>query len=283
MEPNYYAGGGHVNRLSWMRQSTEFLHNALTSPKARFILYHELNPLILTPEGASSDHSQDGSAILAHLPFSAIAPHLGLSSAPDDLAAVAAEIIGPDGSMWPGQLAKRTPETADDPLDRYPIIVFLGSDESGIDKSLPTKPAKGPDQRLEDHSPGHPVWALDVSSLSQLNDLGSVAGVFHASSAAEMPQGSLDYADMRAGMMALASSEAAVAGQGRALIDWNRRNRYCPGCGRPQTSVWAGWKRTCAEDAEPHPDEAQRKQARPPCISKKGVHNFSCVAASNMS
>lgn len=64
--------------------------------------------------------------------------------------------------------------------------------------------------------------------------------------------------------------DAAIAGEGRALVDWNKRNLFCPACSRPTRSVWAGWKRACisGEVGEAGLDTV------PVCISKRGVHNF---------
>jgi hypothetical protein len=48
-------------------------------------------------------------------------------------------------------------------------------------------------------------------------------------------------------------------------------DRFCAGCGRPTGSVWAGWKRGCLPDTEAKTVDGEEK---PPCVSKKGVHNF---------
>lgn len=45
-------------------------------------------------------------------------------------------------------------------------------------------------------------------------------------------------------------------------------DRFCPGCGNATAAVWGGWKRACL------PDQPSRSPERPPCVSKKGVHNF---------
>lgn len=72
-------------------------------------------------------------------------------------------------------------------------------------------------------------------------------------------------------MSSIPGEDAAIAGQGRALIDWNKRHIFCSGCGRPTRSVWAGWKRACVPDLPGDPDVG----SKPACFSKKGVHNFS--------
>lgn len=252
-----------------MRPSAPFLRSALGSPKSRVLLYNELNPLIrFPPDALSLDTSQDGIASLASVPFSSVIAHLpSPSSSPED-------IVGDEGTLWPSQLTKRA--DADAPLDAFPTLVFLGADERDVDdrQFRATKDASASD--LDQHTKGSPIWALDVSSIPALADISQVSAML-SKPVADGEE--LDFADMRAGMMSLQSTEASIAGTGRALLDWHRRNRYCPGCGRPTHSVWGGWKRRCTEDAEPHADEGRRKGGRPPCISRKGVHNFRCVPA----
>lgn len=58
-------------------------------------------------------------------------------------------------------------------------------------------------------------------------------------------------------------------------MDWNSRNQFCAACGGRTISVHAGTKRTC-----PQFDKAFQKSPndapfeRPPCVSRKGVHNI---------
>lgn len=93
--------------------------------------------------------------------------------------------------------------------------MFLGVDERSAPlaaKSLPlSKPTD--ESTLESHSPhGIPYWALDVTSLHELRDK-------------VLKDGGGEFTDMRAGMASISPEQAAVAGEGRALIDWNTRNR----------------------------------------------------------
>lgn len=50
-------------------------------------------------------------------------------------------------------------------------------------------------------------------------------------------------------------------------VDWNHRNKFCPACGRRTLSTEAGHKRVCPPQSGPSGDTV-------PCISSKGVHNF---------
>ncbi|KAI6001668.1 NUDIX hydrolase domain-like protein [Pisolithus orientalis] len=52
-------------------------------------------------------------------------------------------------------------------------------------------------------------------------------------------------------------SPAAVFAEARSMVDWNRRNKFCPACGSPTYSLWAGWKLSCTS-----------------CPSGRGTQNF---------
>jgi len=53
------------------------------------------------------------------------------------------------------------------------------------------------------------------------------------------------------------------------MVDWNQRNKFCPACGSPVYSLWAGWKLSCTS-LLPWADNTDRK----PCPSGRGLHNF---------
>ena len=212
-----------MNRLSYLRHSPAFLSSALSSPKARFILYHNLNPLASPP-------ATDGSIKLKSVTFDEVREFLGAESGQifkwcDDKDEKNTTVVV-EGSIEE-KLAS---------IER-PAVVFLGVDERSAPasaKSLPlSKPT--PDSTLEAHSPyGIPYFALDVSELDGLRN--KELGVEGAT-----------FVDMRAGMAAIPNEEAALAGEGRALIDWNKRNvvRPFPFIFRTISHAWYGVVLSC--------------------------------------
>ncbi|ORX81315.1 hypothetical protein K493DRAFT_320706 [Basidiobolus meristosporus CBS 931.73] len=106
-------------------------------------------------------------------------------------------------------------------------------------------------------------WALDVSPMPSLED--SFARVRQAAES-EVHK----FIPTRPVSFKLPRGDAAILAQARAMIDWHVRNQYCPSCGRHTFMTDAGYKRTC----QPAPS-AQTSDGRPPCISPKGIHNFS--------
>lgn len=96
-----------------------------------------------------------------------------------------------------------------------PPLVFLGVDERSAPESAKSLPLSKPDDNssLASHSPyGVPYWALDCSSLESLKSKFLKTG------------DKFEFVDMRAGMASIPGEEAAIGAEGRALVDWNKRN-----------------------------------------------------------
>ncbi|KAJ1927419.1 NADH pyrophosphatase [Tieghemiomyces parasiticus] len=70
--------------------------------------------------------------------------------------------------------------------------------------------------------------------------------------------------------LALSSRESVLFAQATAMIDWNRRNQFCPSCGRHTVSSEAGYKRVCIPT---EPAELTATPVAPPCVNSRGVHN----------
>ena len=185
------------------------------------------------------------------------------------------------------QIFAATEPSAD--LAQQPQLIFLGIDErdatetddatestakaSKKQKSLPTKK---PDEDTSFQPSGPPYFAIDASKHPEL-----------AKKALEVVGGEENalFIDLRAELLCLDFESTGVIAAARALADWNKRSqcfvkmyyaqligastdRFCPACGNETGSVWGGWKRACL------PDQPHRTPDRPPCVSKKGVHNF---------
>lgn len=73
---------------------------------------------------------------------------------------------------------------------------------------------------LESHSPyGEPYWAFDISSFADLK-----AKVLKDNSGC-------DFVDLRSAMQSIPPEDASIGGEGRALLDWNKRNVVSPKLG----------------------------------------------------
>lgn len=287
---NYYSGG-FTNRLSWMRESPTFLRAALVSPKARFILFNALRPLVDTTPSSNTSIETPNPFIsktdqihsLVKVSWNTLSTALGGSGTGSPVTPT--QIIGEKGVMWPQQLIDRTRDTEHLPLTKYPTIIFLGADESKTEGlTLPLEPSKNSaqdvDQAFEDHTIGSPIWAIDVTEVPSLADEAQITQMWQkeqTSSRTENAQG-LKFIDLRTALLSV--SDASIAAQSRSLIDWNIRNRFCSACGRPTHSQWVGWKLACTPDVKRSSDGHQDPNAtdlhtRAQCLTTKGgVQNF---------
>ncbi|KAK0536157.1 NADH pyrophosphatase [Tilletia horrida] len=188
---NFYAGS-KLNRFSWLRNSTDFINGAITSPSARFILLNKLNPLV--HKSAEGTKSPTGGQ-LATLGWGdvreTVRESIRLARGEDDAPASAApgdevRVFGPEvlGLQGPSgadaeaadiEAAKKQFEKATESMGPTNLVlVFLGVDESAT-QDAPSAPGQvatkgeevgaggsveeGKGQQLQ----GVPYFALSVS------------------------------------------------------------------------------------------------------------------------
>ncbi|KAH9839109.1 NUDIX hydrolase domain-like protein [Rhodofomes roseus] len=245
-----WMGGSPLNRLSWLRTSHAFLNAVALSAATRWIVLKDGQPLLVQHTVTADKRplarltTADVRSLLGAEPFFAQG-RLESEVAPADVAVLeAARFHGPP-------------------------IVFLGLHEpqTGEADALPSSDfsAKSSEPgRVVANIKGTPVFALDVSKVpQQLLD-----GVFQNTEAAKSGAG-LAFSEPRVAMNGLDAFEAAVFAEARSMVDWNARNKFCPSCGSPVYSLWAGWKLTCTS-LLPWAENAGKE----PCQTAKGLHNF---------
>jgi len=82
-------------------------------------------------------------------------------------------------------------------------------------------------------------WAVDVSAVEKPDDAFGIGDV-------------ASFEDLRASVAVLPAADAAIAAQGRALVDWHARHPYCAVCGGQTRSVQGGGNRICFECQAEH-------------------------------
>ncbi|KAH9932439.1 NUDIX hydrolase domain-like protein [Fomitopsis serialis] len=244
-----FMGGSPLNRLSWLRTSHAFLNAVVLSPTTRWIVLKDGQPLLVQHSGAEKRSlarlsTADVRSLLGSEPFFAQGKLEG-ENAPDDVAILeAARFHGP-------------------------TVVFLGLHEpqTGEADALPSSEfsAKSSDPaKVVANIKGTPVFSLDVSKIPQevLDD------VFQKSEAVKSGA-AFSFSEPRVAMNGLDMFEAAIFAEARSMVDWNTRNKFCPSCGSPVYSLWAGWKLTCSS-LLPWAENAGKE----PCPTARGLHNF---------
>ncbi|CBQ71461.1 conserved hypothetical protein [Sporisorium reilianum SRZ2] len=250
---NFYAGS-KLNRLSWLRTSTEFLNTTIASPSTRFVLLKNNNPLC---HGDAAPEEQRG--LLATLSWDEVKPYIlenvkasgGVATESDDVL-----VFGPQAyALQKGEGEEKDFTRATDGVGPSRLaLVFLGIDESQLSNtSLPGQMAKDASKDSDaanDKAPpaGVPYFALSLSYRPPFLGADEPAPMHALCEKLEAQEQKYDFIDLRASSQAARwpQEDAAIVAQAKSLIDWNERHRFCPGCSRQQYSLWAGYKRGCS-------------------------------------
>ncbi|THV06219.1 hypothetical protein K435DRAFT_773413 [Dendrothele bispora CBS 962.96] len=246
-------GGSPLNRLSWLRSSPAFLNGIIASPKSRWILFNAGQPLLLT-----KPDSPNGS--LAFLSTPQVRPFLG--EEPFFNQGQTAGSVVPTGQESHFTEAVR---------HNGQPIVFLGLHESTTNGhgALPSSDFSSKSTDAESviaKIDGTPYFSMDVADLDVNEE--EMNKSFKETGAIKDGE-KLGWGDPRALMTTMSSFDGAVYAEARSMTDWNWRNKFCPGCGSKQYSLWGGWKLACSS-LLPWADNSNRK----PCPSGKGLHNY---------
>ncbi|EMD33692.1 hypothetical protein CERSUDRAFT_159950 [Gelatoporia subvermispora B] len=243
-----FLGGSPLNRLSWLRTSHPFLNTVLLSPTTRWIVFRGGEPLLATEPNA-------GPRSLARLTTADVR-----------------SLLGPEPFFAQGKEPDETAEEGVSVLEaarfRGPPVVFLGLHEpqTGDAGALPSSDfsAKGDSSSVVGKIEGTPYFSVDLTDV-ETEAVDQVLAGFEAGKSGVK----LEFVEPRAAMQTFDLYQAAVFAEARSMVDWNSRNKFCPSCGSPVYSLWAGWKLTCSS-LLPWADNTGRK----PCPTAKGLHNF---------
>ncbi|KAG0027882.1 Peroxisomal NADH pyrophosphatase nudt12 [Podila clonocystis] len=154
-----------------------------------------------------------------------------------------------------------------DPLNNLPeglVLVFLGADEV-------SSPELGDSHAeiLVKGRRGVGYWALDLSAKTPLATPALKALIEQFANTYTEKHGHY-FAEMRPAAFGLSLPESGLVSQARSVVDWNKRNQFCSGCGRKSLSLEGGHKRTCP----PVLREEDGKEVESDCLAHKGVQNF---------
>lgn len=240
-----FLAGSPLNRLSWLRTSHSFLNALVVSPTTRWILFNGGQPLIASHPGTTQKRSlallttEDVKPLLGAEPFFGQGEQEGEHCASDVSVLEAARVRGPS-------------------------VVFLGLRETETSGSaLPSSEFKDPHSAVAKLT-GTPYFSADVADLDE-NKVNEAIENTELAKDGTM----LAFVEPRAAMSSLDAYTAAIFAEARSMVDWNQRNKFCPACGSPVYSLWAGWKLSCTS-LLPWADNTDRK----PCPSGRGLHNF---------
>ncbi|CDO69173.1 hypothetical protein BN946_scf185042.g75 [Trametes cinnabarina] len=239
-----------LNRLSWLRTSQGFLNTVVHVPSTRWIVFKEGQPLLRS-------HANAAQKSLARLTTKDVRPLLG----PEPFFSQGQN----EGDLAPADVPRLQAARL-----CGPPIIFLGLHEpaggSGSSDALPSSDfsAKAGAETVIAHIKGTPYFSLDVSDVAS-SDVDRVL----LDAAVTKEAGELAFTDPKVAMGSFDAFESALFAEARSMTDWNARNKFCPSCGSPVYSLWAGWKLSCSS-LLPWADNTGRK----PCRTAQGLHNF---------
>ncbi|RDB24976.1 putative NADH pyrophosphatase [Hypsizygus marmoreus] len=242
--------GSPLNRLSWLRSSHPFLNTVIALPATRWLLFNSGQPLVVAHPDAASKQ------ILAYLSTNDVKPFLG------------SEPSFGQGRQE-GQLVVESKDIPHSPTEairhRNSPVVFLGLQEHSKVNALPSSDFADPEAAIANLD-GTPYFSMDVAELDLSPE--RLKEILDTTSLAQNGQ-ILSWSEPRVLMTGLDYFSGAVFAEARSLVDWNLRNKFCPGCGARTYSMWGGWKISCSSML-PWANNADRK----PCPTTKGLHNF---------
>ncbi|KAL0072570.1 NADH pyrophosphatase [Marasmius tenuissimus] len=261
---NVYAGSP-LNRLAWLRTSHGFLDSIVQSPSSRWILFNAGKPLVSVSSGTQTSTS------LAYLSTTSVRPLLGNQplfgqGQNDDDTPVSAEQLNLHAHVLQAARHRGAP------------VVFLGIHETGGERVLPEKDVGvalkegGRDaiERFLEKDQAIPYFALDVADKDLLpNPSQSKEAVIQDVLDRASDSKKLEWVDPRAAVGSMGLREAGIFAEARTMVDWNLRNKFCPGCGSRNYSMWGGWKVACSSLL---PWNAGAQEST--CPSRVGLHNY---------
>ncbi|KAF9172844.1 Peroxisomal NADH pyrophosphatase nudt12 [Mortierella sp. AD011] len=153
----------------------------------------------------------------------------------------------------------------DDPLNNLPeglILTFLGADETANDQPL------SDGEILVKGRRGIGYWALDMSVKGPRPSQELKDSVEQFLNTCTKKHGHY-MAEMRPAAFSLSLPESGLVAQARSVTDWNKRNQFCPACGRKNLSLEGGHKRACPSTINHDGQEVPSE-----CLAHRGVQNF---------
>ncbi|CAM1502998.1 Fc.00g077740.m01.CDS01 [Cosmosporella sp. VM-42] len=181
-----------------------------------------------------------------------------LVSSKTDLAYLTFDDVKPLIGAEPFALSEEDSIKEHDSTKTNALVVFLGMLVPEGSKHEPTIITSA------DHGDvkGHPYFAIDITPKGSYEEA--------VTSFLKTQETKGNSIDMNPRAMTLHPEAGSIYAQARSMIDWNARNTFCAGCGNPNLSVHAGYKRVCPPTDRKGGSEAQ---STGDCPTRHGISN----------
>ncbi|GEQ72223.1 hypothetical protein JCM33374_g5910 [Metschnikowia sp. JCM 33374] len=239
--PVPYFGKEVVNRVSFLREDSDFVTNAVLHPSTRFIFYNNADPLVnAVAQNGKLVVLSNGSDQLATVPDTSGA---GTTTGLLDTCGEWRKIV----ETWAEENKSQSPGLRD---NGKPSFLFLGLKDESV--GLDFHKLKSYDQETYlDHQGrylGIPYFGVDVTNSPATTALVYDHVLRHRTDGTTAEH--LIFTDSRKYTMAFSMEEAGLFSHGKMYFDWLGRNRFCPGCGSKVIGIHAGGKLKCTNETK---------------------------------
>ncbi|KAK6466073.1 hydrolase [Scheffersomyces coipomensis] len=266
-----YFGSEVVNRVSFLREDSEFVSKSIFHPSARFIFYSETDPLIakglfkrlviLTNGSNQLNAANDSDTNDKHFSKGLLnVPSLNWS-----------QIL----NTWQHDNKTKDAGLRD---EGKPGFLFLGLlDESvGLDllklkmQDISIDEEGSQDERYLDYQgryQGIPYYAVDLTDSPKVSE----AIISFVNDRVNLIENTIDksiedngifYTKSRKHYLTFTNTEASLYSHGKMYLDWINRNKFCPGCGHKVIPIHAGGKLYCTNEEVADPKESDTDKDR---------------------
>ncbi|KAK6203314.1 hydrolase [Scheffersomyces amazonensis] len=250
---NIYFGAEVVNRVSFLREDSEFVSKSLLHPSTRFIFYLDSDPLV-------SKYLEKKLIVLTN-GSNQLRNNDNYDTNSKEFSKGLLNISDLNWLEILNQFQHDNKEKHPSLRDEKPSFLFLGLfDQSvGLDllklkmEDISIDEEGSQDERYLDYQgryQGIPYYAVDLTDSPELSKLIISFVNDRINLVSNTPEKTPDdngifYTKSRKHYLTFTNVEAALYSHGKMYFDWINRNRFCPGCGHKVIPIHAGGKLHC--------------------------------------
>ncbi|KAF3987675.1 hypothetical protein FT663_03244 [Candidozyma haemuli var. vulneris] len=230
-----YFGQEVVNRVSFLREDSDFVSNAVTHPSTRFIFYFKGDPLV------NKSAPKEKLVVLTNgdnqlLEEQIAGTRKGLLAAEGWKKAVEA---------WSDDNKEQSPSLRS---PGKPTFLLLGMRDESVGLELHQLKCEDADCYLDHQGrySGIPFFGVDLTNAPEIAEL---VKDHVANNESSVPKEDLIFSYSRKHTMGFTGVESSLFSHGKMFFDWLGRNRFCPGCGSRVIPIHAGGKLRCTNEA----------------------------------
>ncbi|RLV96691.1 NADH pyrophosphatase [Spathaspora sp. JA1] len=253
VQQDMYFGTEVVNRVSFLREDSEFITQSLFHPSTRFIFYQDQKPLIHKNFSNKLTILTNGSKQLSIDTISN--GKIGFTGEP----AIIETGLMDSVDIWKSVLttwnSDNKTQASDLRQDTKPIFLFLGLLDESVGLDLHTLKFDDSDQeKFLDHQgryQGIAYYAVDLTNSPELTDsiinfVNDYINRNYTKGIVQTPEeNGLFFTHSRKHYLGFENKEASLFSQGAMFFSWLEKNKFCPGCGHPVIPIHAGGKLYC--------------------------------------